>query len=81
MATSRAAMGTRGDAKYADDRSITARKYAEGLLQKDTRSAAITRTRNWLASGEPLEVVLTPDGRTFAVPRPAAEALRAETTN
>jgi len=71
--------GPRGDAPIMDDRSPTARKFAEGLALKEGREAAITRTRNWLASNEPVEIVRASDGRTFAVPRPACAALvRAE---
>lgn len=72
------ARGPRGDASLMDDRSITARKYQEGLLLKETRGAAITRTKNWLASNQPIEIVLDKAGRAFAVPRPVYEFLRAE---
>lgn len=76
VATSPAARGDRGH--VTDDRSITARKYAEGLVQKEGRDEAIRRSKNWFASSEPVEIILTKDGRAFAVPKPAAEALRAE---
>jgi hypothetical protein len=68
--------GPRGDARIMDDRSPTARRFAEGLALKEGREAAITRTRNWLASGEPIEIILASDGRAFAIPRPAASVIR-----
>jgi hypothetical protein len=72
------ARGTRGH--ITDDRSITARRYNEGLLLKEARAAAITRTKNWLASGEPVELIIlpAPDNRVFAIPRPVVEFLSAE---
>lgn len=74
------ARGPRGDASLMDDRSPTARKYQEGLLLRETRAAAITRSKNWFASGEPIELITlpAPDNRVFAIPRPVAEFLRAE---
>ena len=72
------ARGPRGDAALMDDRSPTARKYQEGLLLKEARAAAIIRTKNWIASNEPLELITLPDKRVFAVPRPVAEYLSAE---
>ena len=77
MAVQHIARGPRGDAALRDDRSPTARKYQEGLLLKESRGEAITRTKNWMASNEPIELVTlpAPDNRVFAIPRPVVEFL------
>lgn len=78
IGTTHVARGPRGDASIMDGRSPTARKFQEGLLLKEARTAAITCSKNWPASGEPIELITlpAPDNRVFAIPKPVVEFLR-----
>jgi hypothetical protein len=71
------ARGLRGDWNPNDrPGDLTGRKYLQQADQKILRDDAIRETRNALIGNEPLEVVSTPGGRSFAIPSEVCAHLR-----
>jgi hypothetical protein len=70
IGTTHVSRGTRGDYDpSARPGDITGRRLVAQADEKIMRDNALRETRNALTSGEPLELVSIPGGRTMLLPR------------